>query len=80
MQPAQCQHVVLSPKCRILSHFISFEYGILSQEAHLYFACHLEIASTWLSETGGAVKYKVEVENVEAGGVIAQCVIYLQCQ
>lgn len=35
-----------------MSHFISFERGRLSQEAHLYFAYHLEIASMWLSETG----------------------------
>lgn len=28
----------------------------------------------------GAVKYQMEVESVEAEGVIAECVIYLLCQ
>lgn len=35
-----------------MSHFISFECGRLPQEAHLYFAYSLEVASMWLSETG----------------------------
>lgn len=57
-----------------MSHFISFERGRLSQKAHLYFAYHLRLHPCGYQKREDAVKYKigVEVEGVEAEGVIAQ--------
>lgn len=52
------------------------------QEAHLCFAYSLEIASMWLSETGRCSE--IQDGSGKCGsrgcGVIAQCVVYLQCQ
>lgn len=81
MQPAQCPHVVLIPKCRILCHISSV---LNVEDDHkkliriLLFLWRLHPCGYHKLE--GAVKYEIEVESVEAERVIAQCVIYLQCQ
>lgn len=79
MQPGQCQHVVLIPKCRILCHISSV---LNAEDYHKKLVCILLII--WrlhpcgYQKREGAVKYKigVEVEGVEAEGVIAQCDVF----
>lgn len=77
MQAAQCQRVVLIPKCRIWCHTSSV---LKVEDYHKKLICILPII--WrlhprgYQKLEGAVKYKVEVESVEAEGVKTQCVIF----